>query len=186
MEESGFIEQVPMVYPQVVTRHWAVPKKDGRWRIAGNFVALNRLTCKEAGRKLDPLAIVKQLSSFRYKAKLDLVNGFYFVQTTTNAQQLLGLNVDNKMYVYKRMPMGTSGSPGVFSWFVPHLLSLVPAAIHKNILIYQDDIMIGGSTLTEVTAIIKEIEQVLQLIDARVNEAKSQREATEEISALGY
>lgn len=167
MESEGFIQRCSPDYPEVVTRHWAVPKKDGRWRIVGNFTALNRLTCKDFGKRLDPLQLVKELSQYRYKSKLDLVNGFYLVRTTPNAEKMLGINIEGQMYVYRRMPMGTSGSPGVFSWFIPKLLSLLPTQIHRNVLIYQDDLLIGGATPQQVTTVIHEIEKVLKHIGAQ-------------------
>lgn len=122
----------------------------------------------------------------QWKAKLDLRAGFYTVPVTPDSQKFLGVSFRGKAYVYTVMPMGLRNSPAIFSKFLPSVLAKLPEEYKESVFIYQDDILVGGSTSMEVNDKVQAIRNILASINAKINFHKSVLSPATAIDAPGY
>lgn len=186
MIRLGFIREVEDGIIKCYTKHYAVPKKDGRTRIVGDYKLLNEISVPMNGLKQDPLAIARKVAEKKYKVKLDLNSAFYLIPVEWETQPLLGLSIRGKSYCYTRMPMGTASSPAFFSFFLPSLLQPVLLEHGDSVRIYQNDVFIYNDCKQQTQKILKKIMTLLEAAKARVNKDKSVLFPVEELTVLGY
>lgn len=187
MIAAGQMQQCRREDLMFFTRHRDVPKAGTtERRIVGDFRDLNDITTKIAGMRIDCLEMCRKLASFKYKAKIDLSGGFYNVAAHPESYKYLGIYDGRNYFHYTCMPMGTSNSPSIFSYFMPTLLSRLPPEYHRFVANYQDDILVFGPTSQVVARAVKAVRKLLMQRNIKINERKSVMQPTTELEALGY
>ena len=118
-----------------------VPKASGGWRLCVDFRRLN------AGIKLRtfPLSRISEIlqgcAGAKYFARLDLTKGFWQFLVAVPDRYKTAFRVDNKRYVFRRVPMRITCAP----FYLQKTMSLVlDGLLGKGIFLYLDDIVICG------------------------------------------
>ena len=102
------------------TSQWAaptviVPKKDGRFRICGDYkVTVNQALDVEEYLLPTPEELFSTLSGGRIFSKLDLSQAYLQVSVDEASKPYLTVNTHRALYVYNRLPFGVVSAPTIF------------------------------------------------------------------------
>ncbi|CAB0031039.1 unnamed protein product [Trichogramma brassicae] len=89
---------------------------------------------------------MERLAKATYISCIDLRSGFYQIAMDPASAHKTGFAGPNGVYEYKRMPMGISSAPSIFT----RAMNLALAGLQGSELeIYLDDVMVHGETLDE-------------------------------------
>lgn len=90
--------------------------------------------------------------------KLDLAKGFWQIDVTDRAKDMLAFNTRKGTYTFKKMPFGHKNAPGIFQ----HLMNTILHDVLYDIcFVYIDDVIIFGETEQEC---LQNTRKVLELI----------------------
>ena len=85
---------------------------------------------------------------------LDLASGYWQVALDDQAKQKSAFIVRGGLYQWKVMPFGLVNAPATFE----RLMERVVAGLHwKSLLVYLDDVIVFGRTLSEETERLREV-----------------------------
>ena len=180
MEARGVIRRVRPGERVFLSPTIWVRKPNGKARKTLDFRLLN--TYCRTWRT--PMASVKETVSSippewdRFTV-LDLDCGFFHLQVCDALQKLFGFEHQGRRRTYKCLPMGWSCSP---SLFLSRLRSIFEAT---KAVIYQDDILIGGSNQEEHDENLEEVLKVMEVHCLHTNRQKIQL-CEKEVIFLGY
>ena len=136
-----------------------VPKKpdlsgNRRWRLVVDFRKLNDSTESDAYPLPNIAEILDQLGSSKYFSVVDLATGFYQIPLDEGSKPLTAFSFFGEHYQFKRLPMGLKGSPATFQRLMNNVLTGMQGI---KCLVYLDDIVIFGSSLTEHNVKLKSV-----------------------------
>lgn len=129
---------------------WASPivpvvKTDQSIRICGDYkVTINKVS------ELDPYPIPRiediysQLSGGERYTKVDLRNAYLQVPLDEESQKYVTINTTRGLYTYNRMPFGIKSGSAIFQRIMDTMFQGM-----RHVSVYQDDIIITGSTMQE-------------------------------------
>lgn len=108
---------------------------------------------------------------------IDLTKAFHKVWIEPNQRQFYGITQGRgptkNYYRYKKMPMGVSGAPRCFHYWMKAVLDNLTEQDRVKVQHYQDDIIIAGDNSTDLE---ERYERVSDLVSkhSKINESKSQ------------
>ena len=149
MEKAGLIEKVE-------SSQWASPIvvtiKPGREsiRICGDYTQVNKIIQNQTYLTPSIEVAFAKMANKKIFTKLDLSDAYYQVQLDEEAKDITTITTPFGRYRFNRLPYGIKVSPAVFQREMEKIIGE-----HPNIIIYQDDILIGGETQTELKKIKK-------------------------------
>lgn len=108
-----------------------------------------------------------------YFAKVDLKGGFYHVRMHPEAWRYLAFRFDGVTYYFKRLPMGLSCAPAVFSWITGELDRILRARGFAVTLIYVDDFLLYGDSKAVCDAALAALYDILGQLGMAVATDKS-------------
>jgi len=139
-------------------------------------------------------ATIEKIASRRWKSKMDKRSGFWQVELTPRAQDLLAFNTPNgRVFHSKVMPFGVANAPAVFQELMNQLLSILKrrprvrellkrgAEMEANI----DDVGFGTETRADHLVLLEEWFPVLKENNARLRADKCTL-MLEEMNYLGF
>ena len=179
MEGAGIIEKVE-------SSEWASPivvaVKPGREsiRICGDYTAVNRMIQNQTYLSPSIETAFAKMSAKKVFCKLDLSNAYYQIPLAEEAKNITIINTPFGRYRFNRLPYGIKVSPAVFQREIEKLLGE-----HPNIIVFQDDILIGAEQLTELAKLREEILAKLKNAEVAINADKSIME-TDKVKFLGH
>ena len=179
MEVAGIIEKVE-------SSQWASPivvaVKPGRQniRLCGDYTAVNKLIQNQTYLTPSIETAFAKMSNKKIFCKLDLSDAYYQICLDEKSKDVTTINTPFGRYRFNRLPYGIKVSPAVFQ---REMESLVGE--HPNIIVFQDDILIGAEQQQELMKLRDEILSRLKKADVVFNESKSIMEARE-VSFLGH
>ena len=138
MEKQGIISSVS-------TSQWAVPivivpKKDGRFRICGDYkVTVNQALDVEEYPLPTPEELFSTLSGGRIFSKLDLSQAYPQVSVDEASKPYLRVNTHRGLYVYNCLPFGVASVPAIFQKIMDTVLQGI-----TGVTCYIDDILVSS------------------------------------------
>ncbi len=148
---------------QLSSSPWAsnvvlVRKKDGSWRFAIDYRALNSVTKSD----VYPLPTVddtlEKLGGARYYSTMDLLSGYWQVPLKPGDREKTAFLTQHGLYEWLRMPMGLKNSGSSFQ----RLMNVVLGDLIGNgVLVYLDDVIAYGATWAEHAATLATVFQRL-------------------------
>jgi glutathione S-transferase len=161
-----------------------VHKTDGSIRLCIDYKDLNAKTADDGFQ----LPIVEDqlnlLQGAQYFTKLDLFRGYHQLLLAPSAQAKTAFNANGVHYEYLVLPFGPKNGPAAFTRFVFEVLGEMQRQ-KKPVAIFFDDIIIGGKTFKEHTALVREVLERLKAFQVTVKSKKAEF-AMSQISCLGY
>lgn len=158
-QELDRLEQQNIISP-VSHSQWAapivpVPKKDGKFRICGDYkVTVNQALSVEEYPLPTPEELFSTLSGGKVFSKLDLSQAYLQLPVDDASKCYLTINTHKGLYVYNRLPFGVASAPAIFQKLMDSVLQGI-----DGVTCYIDDILVSSpddeshlSTLGEVFA----------------------------------
>ena len=180
MLDLGVIEasESPWASPIVL-----VQNKDGGVRFCVDYRKLNRV------RKLDEFPLpriddtLEQLAGSRYFSTLDLASGGYWqIAMDSESKEKTTFTTYSGLFQFRKMPFGFVNAPATFQ----RLMEVVLAGLARKVcVVYLDDILVFGRTLTEHNANLALVLERLRVAGLRLKPRKC-RFALEEVEYLGH
>ena len=119
-----------------------VPKKDGSYRICGDYkVTVNPLLDTDQYPLPNPKDLFATLSGGQRFTKIDLAQAYQQLLLDDTSKDLTTITTHQGLYRYTRMPFGISSAPAIFQRTMDTILQGIP-----NVICYIDDILVTGST----------------------------------------
>ena len=119
----------------------SVPKKDGKFRICGDYkVTVNQVLMMEEYPLPTPEELFSTLAGGKIFSKLDLSQAYLQVPVDEESKQYLTINIHQGLCVYDRLPFGVSSAPAIFQKLVDTVLQGV-----SGVTCYIDDILVSSA-----------------------------------------
>jgi len=129
-----------------------------KWRVTQNFAELNKATQIPPMFQGDIRAKQQRLSGYRYVSIFDFASGFYAIEIPEKWRPYFTFFVDGRGYLwYKRMAMGWTGAPTVFSAIVTDCLHDILA--DDTMELFVDDRGCGDDTFPGMMTKLRQIFQ---------------------------
>ena len=95
-------------------------------RLVVDYRELNRKTLNHSGSIPNMESTLVKIASCRYKRKMDKRSGFWQVDLTLNAQELLAfITPQGRVFKWKGMPFGVANAPALFQALMNKILSIL-------------------------------------------------------------
>ena len=166
LEAAGIVEKV-------VCSDWAapivpVPKKDGKFRICGDYkVTLNPVLEVDQHPLPRPEEIFASLAGGKKFTTLDLSQAYQQILLDEASRKLVTINTHQGLYRYTRLPFGVASAPAIFQRTMDVVLQGIP-----SVMCYIDDIIITGPTEQEHLATLSTVLERLQSYGFRLKQSK--------------
>ena len=143
----------------------AVPKKDGKFRICGDYkVTVNPVLQVDQYPLPKPEDLFATLAGGKKFTTLGLSQTYLQLELDEQSSQYTTINTHKGLYRYKRLPFGIASAPAFFQKTMDTILQNIPKAM-----CYIDDIMITGSDDTEHLATLNQVLERLEKHNIKVN-----------------
>ena len=150
-----------------------VKKKDGSWRWAVDYRALNAVTKRDSfpiAHNLECLAN-EQLAKAKYYVSLDLAGAYLAIPVRAEDQDKLSMITSEGLFKYLRMPFGAKNSGNCYARLMKEV---VGDMVKENKLLgFFDDHLVCGSTFLETYFRLAEFLFQVEKANLRVGPAKT-------------
>ena len=137
LEQQGTIS--PVSHSQWATPIVPVPKKDGKFRICGDYkVTVNQVLAVEEYPLPTPEELFSTLSGGKIFSKLDLSQAYLQLPVQSESKPYLTINTHQGLYAYNRLPFGVASAPAIFQKLMDNVLQAI-----SGVTCYIDDILIS-------------------------------------------
>ena len=159
----------------------AVPKKDGKFRICGDYkVTVNPALQVDQYPLPKPEDLFATLAGGEKFTTLDLSQAYLQLELDEESSQCTTVNTHKGLYRYKRLPFGIASAPALFQKTMDTVLQDIPKAM-----CYIDDIMITGTNDAEHLATLEEVLKRLKEHGIKAN-LKKCRFLAKSVKYLGH
>ena len=118
----------------------AVPKKDGKFRICGDYkVTINQALNVEQYPLPKPEELFSTLAKGKVFSKLDLSQAYLQLRLDEPSMQYVTINTHKGLYTPTRLPFGVASAPAIFQKIMDTILQGLP-----KVICYIDDILVSG------------------------------------------
>jgi len=153
LEDAGVLKKVS--YSEWATPIVAVPKKDGKIRICGDYkVTVNQCLEVDQYPLPRPDDLFATLAGGKYFSTLDLSHAYNQLPLHQDSCKYVTITTHKGLYQYTRLPFGIASSPAIFQKTMDCILQGV-----DGVMCYLDDLLIMGTTAEEH---LRNLEKVLQ------------------------
>ena len=168
LESEGVLEKTH--YSEWAAPVVAVPKRDGRIRLCGDYkVTINQALDVDQYPLPKPEDIFACLSGGQHFTKLDLTQAYNQLLLDEDSRKYVTINTHKGLYQYTRLPFGIASAPAVFQRTMDTILQGI-----DGVACYIDDIIITGKTPEEHLAHLEDVLKSLQKHGIRVKLPKCQ------------
>lgn len=182
---SGAIEKCCHERGEWVSKIFLVPKPDGSSRLILNLKGLNEYV-KTEHFKLEDWKVAKRLiSPNSFMATIDLKDAYHLVPVSKIHRKMLRFSFMNVCYEYTCLPFGLSSAPYVFTKLMKPVMAFLRKKGHISV-IYIDDILVIGSSLTNCQASLDETCALLLNLGFLINQKKSIMIPSQRCKYLGF
>ena len=155
----GWIEPCPA--SEWVSNGFVVPKKEnGKWRLVVHHRQLNEATLPDAHH----LCLIENMFENQSKHMIftivDLSKGFHQIPLHPQSRAKTTMNLTDKRYPWRVLPMGIKNRPATFQRVMDYVLQGLDCAD-----VYIDDIIIGSSGDTEEEPLATQDRNVCAVLD---------------------
>ena len=145
-----------------------VPKKDGRFRICGDYkVTVNPMLEVDQHPLPKPEELFTTLAGGQKFTKLDLSHAYQQVFLDDESKPLVTINTHLGLYRYTRLPFGVAAAPAIFQRQMDALLQGIP-----KVVCYINDKLITGKNEEEHLQTLSTVLERLQSSGLRVKKEK--------------
>jgi hypothetical protein len=157
---GGVLNASPLVW---------IKKKDGRLGMCVDYkLHINGKICSEAYPLPNMETMFAKMNGARYFAKIDLKSAYWQIELDDAARKLCAVNTSKGVYLVNRLQMGMKNRAAIFQQVMEtHILKGL-----KNIIVYQDDILIYGTTAENLCKCLNAVLGRLREKNVTINEAK--------------
>ena len=146
----------------------AVPKKDGKFRICGDYkVTVNKSLDIDQYPLPKPADLFATLAGGQLFTKLDLTQAYQQLLLDENSQLYTTINTHQGLYQYTRLPFGISSAPAIFQKTMDVILQGIP-----HVCCYIDDILVTGVNKHEHLQNLEEVLRRLEHNNLRIKKSK--------------
>ena len=139
MEKQGILE--PVTHSNWAAPIVAVPKKDGSFRICGDYkVTVNQVLDVEQYPLPKPEDLFATLAGGKLFSKLDLSQAYLQLPLDEASKPYVAINTHKGLYTCTRLPFGVASAPAIFQKLMDTVLQGIPGVV-----CYIDDILISGA-----------------------------------------
>ena len=130
---------------KVMHSDWAapivpVPKKDGKFRICGDYkVTINQALDVNQYPLPKPDDLFATLADGKKFTKLDLSQAYQQLELDEDSSQYVTVNTHRGLYRFTRLPFGVASAPALFQQLMDTMLQGIP-----HVICYIDDILVTG------------------------------------------
>ena len=143
LERDGVLEKVD--FSEWATPIVAVPKKDGRVRLCGNYkVTVNPALDIDQYPLPCPEDLFATLTGGKHFTTLDLTHTYQQLLLDEASCKFVMINTHQGLYKYTQLPFSIASAPAIFQKTMDTILRGMPGVI-----CYIDDILITGKTEKE-------------------------------------
>ena len=175
-EQAGEIERQIQecidagLVPPTLQHLVAKPGSTAKWLVV-DYGELNKKTLNHSGSIPNMESTLKKIASCRYKTKMDKRSGFWQVDLTPNAQELLAfITPQGTVFKWKVMPFGVANAPALFQELMNKILSILRRRPKVQELISRgaqmeahiDDVCLGTNTKEDHLILLGEFFAVRQ------------------------
>ena len=182
MIDQGILEPVPCGGSKWASPIVVVPKPNGDLRICADYkVGVNQKICCDTYPMPRIEAAFSSLAGMTHFAKIDLANAYNQLEIEETSREITTISIPIGLLRWKRLPFGIKMASAQFQVAIERMVGKEI----DNIIIYQDDICIGGKNESHLSMKVRSVLKRLADAGMTVNESKCVLKATE-ISFLGY
>ena len=139
LKQQGTIS--PVTHSQWATPIVPVPKKDGKFRICGDYkVTVNQVLTVEEYPLPTPEELFSTLSGGKIFSKLDLSQAYLQLPVNEESKPYLTINTHQGLFVYNRLPFGVASAPAIFQKLMDTILQGI-----SGVTCYIDDILVSST-----------------------------------------
>ena len=166
LEQAGVLEKTH--YSEWAAPVVAVPKRDGRIRLCGDYkVTVNPVLDIDQYPLPKPEDIFATLAGGKRFTTLDLTHAYNQLLLDEDSRKYVTVNTHKGLYQYTRLPFGIASAPAVFQRTMDTILQGA-----EGVACYIDDIIITGRTDEEHVEHLKEVLRRLLQHGVHVNQTK--------------
>ena len=161
------------ILQKVTSSDWAapivaVPKKDGKFRICGDYkVTVNQALDVAQYPLPKPDDLFATLAGGKRFSKLDLSQAYQQLVLDDESKQYVTINTHKGLYQYTRLPFGVASAPALFQKVMDTILQGIP-----HVICYIDDILVTGVNQEDHLRNLAEVLQRLQRHGISMKKAK--------------
>ena len=146
----------------------AVPKKDGKFRICGDYkVTVNQALSVDQYPLPKPEDLFATLAGGKVFTKLDLSQAYLQLQLDEKSIPYVTINTHQGLYSYTRLPFGVASAPAMFQKLMDVVLQGIPGVI-----CYIDDILVSGKDEESHLRTLEEVFRCLEKHGFRLKQEK--------------
>ena len=145
-----------------------VPKEDGQRRFWTDYRRVNAVTVPDAYPLPRVDDLIDEVGQAKFITKIDLLNGYYQVPLTENAQQISAFITPFGLFHYLVAPFGMRNCPATFQRAMNNLTQGL-----EGVAVYIDDVLLFSNSWEEHLAQLAELHRRLQEARLTVKLAKS-------------
>ena len=156
-QELNRLEQLGIISP-LPHSQWAapivpVPKKDGKFRICGDYkVTVIQTLAVEQYPLPTPDEIFSTLAGGKLFSKLDLSHVYIQLAVNEALRPYLTINTHQGLCTYNRLPFGVASAPAIFQKMMDTVLQGI-----SGVTCYIDDILVSSKDEESYFAILEEL-----------------------------
>ena len=148
----------------------AVPKKDGKFRICGEYkVTINQVLDVEKYPLPNPNDMFTTLAKGRIFSKLDLSQAYLQLQLDDASIPYTTINTHQGLYSFNRLPFGVASVSAIFQRMMDKVLQGL-----EGVLCYIDDILVSGENEATHNLLLEEVFSRLEEHGFRLKQEKCQ------------
>ncbi|MBW0513795.1 hypothetical protein O181_053510 [Austropuccinia psidii MF-1] len=174
IRKLGYNEEVEITTPVIVACH------NGKYRMVGDFRALNTYTVPDRYPMPKIQIAFTQISQAVYRSTMDALKGFHQIVVTPRARKYLRIIVHCGMYEYLRMPFGIKNEPSHFQRMMNEIFPEEPSEGWLIIYIYY--VIALSKTWEEHIYRLSRVSNKIQSVKMKISLKKF---GFEELKALG-
>ena len=146
----------------------AVPKKDGRFRICGDYkVTINQVLDVDQYPLPKPDELFATLAKGKVFSKLDLSQAYLQLQLDEKSIPYVTINTHQGLYSVTRLPFGVASAPAIFQKMMDTILRGMP-----GVLCYIDDILVSTEDEESHFRLLQEVFSRLEKHGFRLKQEK--------------
>ena len=159
-------------YPQNCSPCFLVAKPGSTAkRLVVDYGELNKKTLNDSGSIINMESTLEKIASCRYKTKMDKRSGFWQVDLTPHAQELLAfITPQGRLFKWKVMPFGVANAPALFQ----EMMNKIPSILRRRPVVQEltsrgaqmeahiDDVWLGTNSQEDHLILLGEFFAVCQ------------------------
>ena len=180
MIQQGLLQRVPPGGGKWALPLFVVRKQDGDLRICADYkIGVNQKICSDSYPIPNIENVFHKMAGMKYFAIIDLKGAYHQIEMDKEAQEITTVNTPIGLLRWTCLPFGIKTASAIFQ----RAIESVVGDIIPNMIIFQDNICVGGKNAEELKFNLKKILNKLEESKMIINKSAME---TKNLSFLGY